>query len=642
MSARRDQVIFLLILILVPTVIIAAYSTASADGLQRFHSYLELKAFLESNTRTPTGSEGLLRFGGPSFGPIVAIPSAAQHYSTTNIQVAGVDEADIVKNDGEFIYASSVNRVSIVKAYPASEAQLLYTLSFQGAVQGLYIAGTRLVVLWENYTTIPCQLCPVTGVASGAMRPIYVGSSLRTTLQVYDVSDRANPVLKQTVSTEGYYLGSRLIGDYVYLISSHYVWNYRGDVVLPQLTVDGANVTISAEEIYYSPQQDFSYVYTMIIAMNVQEDSANPTIRAYLLGGSGTLYVSTENLYLTVPSYRYDVEVENMRTIIHRIHLDGNHIDYMATGAVPGYLQSQYSLDEYNNFLRVATTVPPQIQFLRAVSSGPLVPPVPITTTTNTNSTNNVYILGLDMQRVSALEGLAPGERIYATRFLGNRAYLDTFKNIDPLFALDVSDPYSPRVLGQLEIPGYTNYLHPYDETHLIGIGKDTSDSGYDGFAWYQGLRIALFDVSDVSNPKLISNFTIGDRGTDSPVLHDARAFLFDPQRNLLVLPLHLALVNTTQYGGNPPPYAYGQFVWQGVYIFKITPSQGIVFQGRISHVDSSSQTNIWDSPSFINRALYIEDVLYTVSNNMIQMHDMNTLGLLGTVALPNPNLAVC
>ncbi len=569
---------------------------------------------------------------------MVLTPTASQHYSTTNIQVAGVDEADVVKNDGTYIYTTSTNHVSIVKAYPASKAQLLSTLSFQGTIQGLYIDGTRLVVLWENYTYTTCQLCPVMGLATGAMRPIYVGGSLKTTASIYDVSNRANPVLRQTVSAEGYYLGSRMIGDYLYFISSHYVWNYRGDVVLPGATFDGRNVSISAEEIYYSPHQDFSYVYTMIVSMNVQDNSANPNIQTYLMGASGTIFVSTENLYLTLPSYRYYSNSENERTVIHRLHLSGNSIQYIATGAVPGYLQSQYSLDEYNGFLRVATTTPPQFTVVTPVTTPIATPnkaPLVAIVGPMTNSTNNVYILNLQMQRVSALEGLATGERIYATRFLGDRAYLDTFKNIDPLFVLDLSNPYNPQVLGQLQMPGYTNYLYPYDATHLIGIGKDTSNSGWEGFAWYQGVKVALFDVSNVSNPKLISNYTIGDRGTDSQALHDPRAFLYDPTQNLLILPVHLALINATQYGGNPPPYAYGQFVWQGVYILKVTLNQGITFQGRITHLNSTTPNSYWYSPSFINRALYIENVLYTVSDNMIQMHDINTLTYLGTINLP-------
>ena len=637
MALRKDKAIFLFVLILVSTVLVTAvFTVGSADGLEQFHSYTELQAFLASHTQTPSTLD-IGRFG-PSAGPLGLTPTGSQHYSTTNIQVAGVDEADSVKNDGTYIYASSANHVSIVQAYPTSQAQLLSTLTFKGSVQGIYIDGTRLVILWENYTYIPCQLCPLTGIATGAMMPIYVGAALKTTASVYDVSNRANPVLKQTVSTEGYYLGSRMIGNYLYMISSHYVWNYRGDVVMPQVTVDGRNSTIPAEGIYYSPHKDFSYVYTIIVAMNVQDNSANPNIQTYILGASGTIYVSTENLYLTLPTYRYDSNVENVRTIIHRIHLSGNNIQYIATGAVPGYLQSQYSLDEYNGFLRIATTIPPQF-IVRPPTSSPVFTPTkaPLVAIVGpmTNETNNVYILNLRMLRISAVEGLAPGEKIYATRFLGDRAYLDTFKQVDPLFVLDLSNPYNPHVLGQLQMPGYTNYLYPYDARHLIGIGKDTSNSGWDGFAWYQGVKVALFDVSDVSSPKLISNYTIGDRGTDSSALHDPHAFFYEPTRSLLVLPIHLAIVNTTQYGGNPPPYAYGQFVWQGVYIFKVTLDQGIAYQGRISHINNTATTYYWDSPGFINRALNIENVLYTISANMIQMHDINNLSNIGTIDLP-------
>src|SRR5712692_10179305 len=255
MAPRKDKAIFLFVLILVSTVLVTAvFSVNGADGLQQFHSYTELQAFLASNTKTPSTLD-MGRFGATA-GPMVLTPTASQHYSTTNIQVAGVDEADSVKNDGTYIYTSSVNHVSIVKAYPTSQAQLLSILTLKGSIQGIYIDGTRLIVLWENYTYAPCQLCPLMGVATGAMMPIYVGAALKTTASVYDVSDRAHPILKQTVSTEGYYLGSRMIGDYLYTISSHYVWNFRGDVVLPQVTVDGRNSTIPAEEIYNSPHKE--------------------------------------------------------------------------------------------------------------------------------------------------------------------------------------------------------------------------------------------------------------------------------------------------------------------------------------------------------------------------------------------------
>ncbi len=630
MRPKQVKAISLLLMLLIPTVVIIAFSLSKVDALQRFHSYGELQAFINSNAQTPSGFETGFRFG-----PAVpaALTAGGNLHSTTNIQVAGVDEADTVKNDGQYIYTISGTHVFIVQAYPTQTAQIMSTLSFQGYPLGLYLDGDRLAVLWLNTTYTPCVGCYRPLVAIGSMMPIFWPLNTHTIIQVFDITDHSNPVLRQTNTVEGSYLGSRMIGDYLYLITQHWVWDTKGDIVLPALSIDGRSTTVPPQDIYYSPQRDYSFVYTMVLAVNVQDNFSNPSIQTYLLGASSTIYVSPTNLYLTTSRYAYN-EGDTLRTIIHRIHLDGSGINYEATGSVPGFLLNQYSLDEYNGFLRVATTIPAQFPIFARTTG---ITPTPTTSVqTVTNSTNNLYILNLNLHQVSSIEGLAEGEHIYASRFLGDRGYLDTFKKIDPLFVLDLSNPYHPSVLGSVTLPGYSSFLLPYDSTHVIGIGKETADSGYPSFAWYEGIKIALFDVSDPTQPQLIANITIGDRGTDSDALRDPHALLWDPTRNLLVLPIHLAVINPSEYGGSPPPYAYGQFVWQGVYVFKITPDQGIMLQGTSTH-ENATETSLayWNYNSFITRSLYIENILYTLSTNMIQMHDINTLALLGKIQLP-------
>lgn len=619
-------------MLLIPAVIVTAFSLSNTDALQRFHSYGELEAFVSSNAQTPPRVETEFRFG-------PAVPSAVNAggntHSTTNIQVAGVDEADTVKNDGQYIYTISGTHVYMVQAYPSQAAQITSTLSFQGYPLGLYLDANRLAVLWLNTTYTPCLECYIGIRPLVATGSIYWPMNTHTVIQVFDVTDHSNPILQQTTSVEGSYLGSRMIGDYLYLVAQHWVWDVKGQVVLPAISADGRNTTIAPTDIYYSPVRDFSFVYTMVLAVNVQDNSSNPSIQTYLLGASSTIYVSTTNLYLTISRYAY-YEGDTLRTIIHRIHLDGSNINYEATGSVPGFLLNQYSLDEYNGFLRVATTIPAQfpILFRTTVIGTPTT--TPTSSPTITNSTNNLYILNLKLHQVSSIEGLAQGEHIYAARFLGDRGYLDTYKKIDPLFVLDLSDPYQPTVLGSVTLPGYSTYLLPYDSTHIIGIGKETADSGYPYFAWYQGVKIALFDISNPTQPQLIANYTIGDRGTDSDALRDPHALLWDPTRNLLVLPIHLAIINPSQYGGNPPAYAYGQFVWQGVYVLKITPDQGIKLQGTITHENATeTNTSYWNYNSFVTRSLYIQNVLYTLSTNMIQMDNIDTLALIGKLQIP-------
>ncbi len=201
-------------------------------------------------------------------------------------------------------------------------------------------------------------------------------------------------------------------------------------------------------------------------------------------------------------------------------------------------------------------------------------------------STNNVYVLDQNLDIYGRLENLAPGEQIYSARFMGNRCYLVTFKKVDPLFVIDLTDPGQPEVLGELKITGYSDYLHPYDENHVIGIGKEAVAAEEGDFAWYQGVKISLFDVSDVANPKEIAKYEIGDRGTDSPVLNDHKAFLFDRSKNLLVLPVSVAEIDPSQYPGGMPSWAYGEVVWQGAYVFDISLERGLELRGKITHCD--------------------------------------------------------
>jgi uncharacterized secreted protein with C-terminal beta-propeller domain len=194
-------------------------------------------------------------------------------------------------------------------------------------------------------------------------------------------------------------------------------------------------------------------------------------------------------------------------------------------------------------------------------------------------------------------------------------------------------------VLGELKIPGYSDYLHPYDETHIIGVGKETVEAEEGNFAWYQGIKISLFDVSDVANPKEVDKYEIGDRGTDSPILNDHKAFLFDREKNLLVIPVTVAEIDSSKYlGGEVPPYAYGDFVWDGAYVFHISLEEGLVLQGKITHMDTGTQLTrpgyYYGNQYSIERSLYIDNVLYTLSNSKIKMNSLTDLSQIKEIIL--------
>ena len=586
------KIVFFIVLV---TAIVGAFAPfyleeshyySSLSLLKKFSSYEELKNFVKASSQAyPYYLE---RSPLQTLQSATATENAAKaysvpDYSTTNIQVEGVDEADVVKTDGEYIYVVSSKSVVIVKAYPAEEAEVVSKIDLDGTFRGVFINGDRLVVFGdEGYR--------VYGTSTY--------ETPRTFIKVYDVSDRTNPISARNVSLDGYYFNSRMIGDYVYVVINQPAYCREDEVALPKIYSDDGVKEISATDIYYSDISDYSYAFSTIVAVNVQNDDQEPTLEPFLLGATRKMYVSLNNIYITFP--------KNDKTFIYRIHMDENEMECKASGEVPGYVLNQFSMDEHEGYFRIATT-----------------------TSVNAMSRNNVYVLDMDLDMVGKLENLAPGETIYSARFLGERCYLVTFRKVDPLFVIDLEDPKNPRVLGQLKITGYSDYLHPYDENHIIGIGKETEAADEGDFAWYQGVKISLFDVSDVENPKEIDKYEIGDRGTDSPILTDHKALLFDKSKNLFVIPVLVAEIDEEKYPSGVPPYTYGDYVWQGAYVFDIS-LEGLVLKGRITHLEDGTDLMksgyYFSSPYSVKRSLYIDNVLYTISDKKVKMNSLENL----------------
>jgi len=580
------------------------------NQIDKFASYQQLRDFVKGNAQYVgflwKGSAPSVSGGRETYDLAVV---TSEGYSTTNIQVAGVDEVDIVKTDGEYIYLASGNKTLIVKAYPPEQAQILSQIELEGTVIGIFINHDRLVVIEEKVPYYPYY-----DVRWETEEKIYMPYiSPKTFIKVYDVSDRANPQLQREISANGQYVSSRMIGDYAYVVVNEPVYEQDNEVNLPKICVGVEPKEIPATEIYYSDVSDRYYMYTTIIAINTQNDGEEPAYETILLGASSNLYVSLNNIYLTFPVWGTGVG-DFDKTSIHRIEINGAQIEPAASGEVPGMVLSQFSMDEYDGYFRVATT------------------------THALTTQNNVYILDTGLNIVGVLEGLASGETIYSARFMGDRCYLVTFRQVDPLFVIDLSNPSYPEELGYLKITGYSSYLHPYDENHLIGIGKETTEQGE--FAWYQGVKIALFDVSNVSQPTLIDTEVIGHRGTESPVLWDHKAFLFDKSRNLLVIPILEAKVDTTKYSEQDLVWAYGEPVWQGAYVFNIYLDAGIGEKGKITHIENIADPEqayqyFW-SPFVVTRSLYIDDVLYTISDAKIKMNNLENLEYINEVELPS------
>ncbi len=552
-------------------------------GLETFSSYEELENFLKTNMEQAKNFGEQYSSTIPRGGDVMSQDAeSAPAHSTTNIQVAGVDEADIVKTDedGKHLYVVSGNNIYILKAYPPKQAKVLSRITLNEAYEvKIYVNGDKLAVLGDSFS-------PIRG---------YYPYAGETFVNVYNISNKTSPVLTRTLSLNGTLSGSRMIGDYIYTVVKQLAVqsnNNKTDmVILPKISVGDTIKEVQATEIRYINVSDVLYYFTTVIAVNIINDAQKPTYETFLTGSTACMYVSQGNMYLAVPNinvWLLSAEVGGTRdeTCIYRVKLDEEKIVCEAEGAVFGYVLNQFSMDEYNGFFRIATTK-----------------------WTNTGSQNNLFILNMSLNIVGELSGLAPGERIYSERFMGDRCYLVTFKQVDPFFVIDLSNPTEPKVLGYLKIPGFSRYLHPYDENHIIGIGKQGNN-----------VKLSLFNVTDVTKPRETGKFIVSGDWSDSPVLEDHKAFLFDKSKQLLALPVSISKYYTKAY-------------WQGAYVFNITLSDGFVLRGNVTHQENGASG--WESGYSVKRVLYIGNVLYTISNKKIRMNNLEDLALKKEIELP-------
>jgi inhibitor of cysteine peptidase len=566
-------------------------SPASPSALlATFSSYETLKSFLMLNSKT----QGPFLFLSPldiNMGPVrtliessqnvyftapglslEAMPTSDLKYSTTNIQVTGVDEADTTKTDGKYIYQVSGSSIFILKAYPPDEAEIVSTIPLSNINPvGIFVSqdSSRLAVLGCKYNF-----------------PEYYSRNfvidVKSFVNVYDISDKSEPVLLRNLTMTGSYFNSRMMGKYVYFVVSQPAYVIYDTVILPKIYSDGQVKEIVPSEIHYSNSSDNYYQYTTFIAVNMEDTAEAPTYLTLMLGGTSSMYVSSSNLYLTYP------EVGG-NTSIFRVRIEANNMTCEANGKVFGRELNQFSMDERDSYFRIATA-----------------------TWLNGTPSSNLYILNMNLTIIGKLENIEPNENLDSARFIGNRCYLSTsVVRRDPFFVIDVENESSPQILGYLKIPGFTRYLHPYDADHIIGIGKDGNN-----------VRISLFDVSNVSAPRNMSEYKVEGYWSDTLVLTDHKAFLFDYNKTLLAIPVSIGYYDNYSYS-----------MWQGLYVFDITLDSGIVQRGTIAHQETGA--NYLDNSYYVKRSLYIENVLYTVSDKKIKMNSLDDLAPINVIELP-------
>lgn len=588
----------------------------------------DLAAFAEESQQTGHGRDGMmLQKMGPTPTGTMAPQAVSENsdqagdYSQTNVQVEGVDEADIVKTDGTYLYTVQNGTIRIVRATPASSLSVVSTIDLSDSTfspSELYLDGDRLVVLGSIWKDQPYQIMQK---VTSSIYP-YPYSRQRTQVRLYDVSDHSNPTLDRKLEFDGSLVSSRRIDDRVYLVMNQgFVWNgpmplYREADVLPTYT-DSANgstalTTGGTSDLPVGKCGDVTILphipepQYLIVAVVPTQSATAEVKKEVIVGSAENLYASLNNLYIAATEWQYYWRGGNgsseEKTHIFRFAFTGDGVSFEAKGSVPGHILNQFSMDEHEQSFRVATT-----QGQSWDSEHP--------------SSSNLFVLNFDLEQVGSVTDIAPGEQIYSVRFVGDRTYMVTFKKTDPFFVFDTSDPRNPRILGKLKIPGYSDYLHPYDENHILGFGKEAEDSKDGNFAWYQGMKVALFDVTDPSNPVEMSKVTIGDRGTQSPLLSNHKALLFDRTRNLLAFPVSVAKISDAakQQGSWDSP-AYGDTVFQGAYVYDVSLAGGLKLRGSITHYgdDDIVKAGSYLSGKDVERIVRIGDSLLTVGQDRV------------------------
>ena len=612
--------------------------------------------------------------------PAMAVrESGGSDYSTTNVQVTNVDEPDYLKNDSKYVYIVSNNTLSIIDAYPAESAKLILKIALDVEssqyIQNMFLNEDRLVIFYNGQSDD--EIIPQFDfIPRRSYSPV-------THALIVDVSDKEKPTILKDYSIDGHFRDARMIGDYAYFVTnSHINYDYPR---LPVILEDEVPV-MTPSAFYFDSVEQLSNFNTLT-AIDIFGDTINS--ETFLMGYSGTFYVSEDNFYLTyqqrMPFGFYDnssqnrffdvvvpllpnsiqdeikmiqedssmnsttqwlkiselmqsayndmnkkekeklfetirsalkeydskIQEETRKTIIHKISIDEDKIEYVAKGSVPGRLLNQFSMDQSGDRFRVAATTEYYTQYQGTIRA------------------NAVYVLDEQLNTIGELEDIAPNESIFSARFMGDRLYLVTFQQIDPFFVIDLSSD-TPKILGELKIPGFSNYLYSFDEDHVIGIGRDTKE--VDNSRVQQlGIKIALFNVADVNNPKVADDIIIGDGSTQSDALHNHKAFFFDKTRGILSIPISGESESLEQEIGSKmtaPEYSR----WHGFYVLNLDASSGFNLKGTVAHIDDDSRYyGMGDARTF-----YIDDVLYTVSEEYLRMNSFDDLDEINSIKLEN------
>lgn len=549
-------------------------------------------------------------------------PSSTKDYSKTNIQVEGVDEADIIKTDGDYIYSISENNVIITNAKDSKNTKI------ESTINGEKTIPTDLLLYKDKLVVISTE---ITSTRSDRGRYSWYREPDRNTIvNIYDISNKEKPKVKKSFKLKEEYNTTRCIDGKLYIFANGYLRKHNNKVDR-EYVEDHKTKEIELKNIKYLKNKKQTN-QTLIAEVDLNKVKEDIKLSSYLIDITEA-YISKKNIYLLDQAYsnegpeikdlfglkgvfgffeKFDTEY-NEKTTIYKFNIDNNEgIKFQTSNKVEGKIINQYSLDEKDENLRIAL---------------------------ETEEGSNITVLDKKLKLLGKTDEVAEGEKMYASRFMGDKAYLVTYQNTDPLFVIDLKNPKAPKVLGELKIPGYSTYLHPYDENHLIGIGMDTRERMYKDSngrvtsTWTEtvGMKMSLFDVTDVENPVEIDHTTIGDRRTVSAILTNPKALLFSKEKELLAIPVNnyaedFSAKESEEYDEEIDNFTDKKnYLSEGYLVYKVN-LEGFKLKGKIVHDKNKYNDYYYYYDTKLLRGLYIENNLYTVSENAIKVNDLETL----------------
>ena len=475
-------------------------------------------------------------------------------YSQTNVREAGVDEGDVVKTDGSYLYilkSSGSVRIVDIRGTKMKEIAEIQPEKLNESIEDLYLDGDRLMLVTTGYES---------SMEEAESDMYTVNRYQYTALTVYDITEREHPEVTGRITQEGDYRQSRKNGDYVYLLTQYSPSlgdSFEDSSVMP--LVNEQKLAISD---VYLPDQTSQPDYLVASGINIQ-DPENVISSKAIVSGAADFYMSSDNLFICNNNWNDG----KSSTEILRFACEDGEITAGAMCELPGFLNDTFSLDEYQGYLRV------------------------LLTEDSNGESNSLYILDADMQVTGAIRDLADGETIRSARFMGTIAYFVTFRQTDPLFCADLSDPDNPQILSELKLTGFSSYLHPYGDHLLLGVGYEAEEET----GSQTGVKLSMFDISEPSQVEELDKYVI--KGASYlPSDYDYKAILADGEKNLI------------------------GFVCDGEYlVFSYDEEKG--FQNLLTY--TMSDWEYWDGDASC-RGVYAGDEFYIVDQDEVLCFDMN------------------